>query len=58
MGNDKPQGGVAAALIGAAIGWGAGKLVAIGVHIDPEAQAAITVGVYGLVHRLLGRFGI
>lgn len=57
-GEQKPQGGITASLIGAAIGWGAGKLAAIGIHVDPGAQAAIAIGVYGVVHRLLGRFGI
>lgn len=54
----KHQGGIAASLVGALIGFGVGKLAAWGIQVGPEAQAAITVAVYGVVHRLLGRWGI
>lgn len=50
-------GGIAASAIGALVGFGVAKAAAAGVSISPEVQATITVGVYGFVHRLLGRWG-
>jgi hypothetical protein len=58
MAQQQPQGGIVASVIGAGIGFLAGKLAAFGVHLDAGAQAAVTIAVYGVVHRLLGRFGI
>lgn len=54
----KPQGGMAASLVGVGIGWLAGKAAALGVHVDAGTQASVSLGVYALVHRFLGRWGI
>lgn len=58
MAQQQAQGGWVASLIGAGIGYLAGKLAVVGVHVEPGTQAAVTVAVYGVVHRFLGRWGI
>lgn len=43
-------------VVGAGVGFAVAKLAALGVTLTPEAQATVTIAVYGVVHSVLGRW--